>query len=95
MQIIKYPEKKTWNEILARPTLDNTFLQRTVANILNDVRQHGDAALKHCARHFDKVELDEFLVSEKNSGSEAQVSGELKDQSALSKANIESFTPRN
>lgn len=92
MQIINYPKRETWNEILVRPTLDNTFLERTVANILNDVRQHGDAALKHCARHFDKVELDEFLVSDEEfAEAEAQISDELKDAIGIAKANIEKF----
>ncbi len=92
MQIIKYPKRETWNDILARPTLDNTFLERTVANILKDVRQHGDEALKHCARHFDKVELDEFLVSDEEfAEAEAQVSNELKEAISIAKANIEKF----
>ncbi len=92
MQIIKRPKRETWNEILARPTLDNTFLERTVANILKDVRQHGDEALKHCSLHFDKVELDEFLVSEDEfAEAEAQVSDELKEAINIAIANIEKF----
>ena len=57
MQIIKNPSKETWAAMLKRPTIDTVFLERTVANILKDVREHGDSALRHCARHFDKVEL--------------------------------------
>ncbi len=75
-----------------RPAIDNTFLERTVANILKDVKAHGDEALKHCARQFDKVELDEFLVSsEEFAEADAQVSRELKDAIAIAKANIEKF----
>jgi histidinol dehydrogenase len=92
MQIIKNPKKYAWNEILARPALDNAFLERTVANILKDVKEHGDAALKHCARHFDKVELDDFLVSESEfEEAEAQVAPELKAAIQTAKANIEKF----
>jgi histidinol dehydrogenase len=81
MQIIKYPKKQTWSKLLARPTLDTKFLERTVANILDDVRKHGDSALKHCARHFDKVELDDFLVSDAEfAEAETFVSGELKSR---------------
>ena len=58
MKIIRYPAKETWSEILQRPTLDTKFLERTVANILADVRDNGDAALRRCARHFEKVELN-------------------------------------
>ena len=92
MQIIKYPKRETWNEILSRPSLDTTFLERTVANILKDVKQHGDEALKHCSRHFDKAELDDFLVSEAEFiEAEAKVSVELKEAIKIAKANIEKF----
>ncbi|MFT3746481.1 MAG: histidinol dehydrogenase [Pyrinomonadaceae bacterium] len=92
MQIIKYPERGTWTELLKRPTIDTAFLERTVANILKDVREHGDDALRHCARHFDKVELDSFLVSEEEYlEAESLVSPELKDAIAVAKANIERF----
>ncbi|MBL8181001.1 MAG: histidinol dehydrogenase [Blastocatellia bacterium] len=92
MQIIKYPSIEIWAELLRRPTIDATFLERTVANILKDVREHGDAALRHCARHFDKVELNEFLVAEEEfREAESSVPQELKDAIAVAKANIERF----
>jgi histidinol dehydrogenase len=92
MQIIKYPKKEDWSDVLKRPMLDAKFLERTVANILQDVKAHGDAALKHCARHFDKVELDDFLVSEAESAvAEARVSAELKEAINVAKANVEKF----
>lgn len=92
MQIINYPKREDWQKMLSRPTLDTKFLERTVTNILNDVRQHGDEALKHCARHFDKVELDNFLVSaEEFAEAESQTSIDLKDAIQIAKANIEKF----
>lgn len=92
MQIINYPKKETWSDILLRPSLDTKFLERTVANILQDVKVHGDEALKHCARHFDRVELDEFLVSEAEfAEAEARVALELKSAIQAAKANIEKF----
>lgn len=92
MQIVKNPKRENWGEILQRPTIDTKFLERTVANILADVKQHGDEALKHCARHFDKVELDEFLVTEQEFvEAESEVSGELKKAIQTAKANIEKF----
>ena len=92
MKIIRYPTRESWADLLKRPVLDTKFLERTVANILNDVRENGDAALRHCARHFDKVELDEFLVTdEEYVDAESLVSTELKDAIAVAKANIEKF----
>lgn len=92
MKIIKYPAKESWTELLRRPALDTAFLERTVANILADVRKHGDSALRHCSRHFDKVEIDDFLVGEEEYAEAASlVSAELKDAIAIAKANIEKF----
>ena len=92
MNISRYPERTTWADLLKRPTLDTRFLERTVANILNDVRENGDAALRHCARQFDKVEMDRFLVSEDEyTEAEALVPNELKEAIAVAKANIEKF----
>ncbi|MDQ3130825.1 MAG: histidinol dehydrogenase [Acidobacteriota bacterium] len=92
MKTIRYPKKKDWQEITKRPTIDTKFLEKTVSNILEDVKAHGDAALRHCARHFDKVELDDFLVSEAEFiEAEEQISTELKNAIQTAKANIEKF----
>ena len=92
MKIIRYPAKETWDDILRRSTLDTQFLERTVANILSDVRANGDAALRHCGRHFDKVELDEFLVTEDEFlDAELLVSEPIKSAIAFAKSNIEKF----
>jgi histidinol dehydrogenase len=92
MKIIKNPKREAWDKLLARPEIDKTFLERTVANILKDVKEHGDEALKHCARHFDKVELDEFLVTEEEfTEAEKEISSELKNAINVAKANIEKF----
>lgn len=92
MKIVNYPNKETWGELLQRPTIDTRFLERTVANILADVRENGDSALRHCARHFDKVELDGFLVTEDEFlEANSLVSQEIKNAIAVAKANIEKF----
>lgn len=92
MKIIKNPARETWDEITKRPAIDTKFLERSVANILADVQKNGDEALKYCARFFDKVELDEFLVSEQEfAEADALVSDELKNAIAVAKANIEKF----
>jgi histidinol dehydrogenase len=92
MQIIKYPTKETRTALLQRPSIDAKFLERGVANILEDVRKNGDEALKYCARFFDKIELDEFLVMEAEfAEAETRISDELKDAINIAKANIEKF----
>ena len=92
MKTIRYPKKADWEKISTRPTIDTKFLERTVSNILQDVETHGDDALRHCARHFDKVELNDFLVSEEEYvEAEKYISAELKNAIHTAKANIEKF----
>ena len=38
MNIYRYPDKELWGEIVARPRLDLTKLNETVASVLADVR---------------------------------------------------------
>ncbi|MFN6965046.1 MAG: histidinol dehydrogenase [Pyrinomonadaceae bacterium] len=92
MKVINNPARETWADITRRPVLDTKFLERTVANILADVRTNRDAALRHCARFFDKVELDVFEVSPAEfDEADVLVSQELKDAIAVAKSNIEKF----
>lgn len=92
MKIIKYPKKETWREILARPAFDSRILRQTVAEILDEVKRNGDAALRKFARKFDKVELEDLRVGEAEfSEAETQISDELKRAIQTAKANIEKF----
>jgi histidinol dehydrogenase len=92
MQIIKNPKKYTWASLLERPSLDNRFLERTVASIISDVREHGDSALRHCAKQFDKLDIEELQVTEEEfQEADLAVSVELKSAILLAKRNIEIF----
>ncbi len=92
MKKIRYPKRAEVEVILRRPTIDSAFIERTVANILADVRDNGDAALRHCSRHFDKVEIDDFLVSEEEfEAANGMVPEELKRAIAVARDNIEKF----
>jgi histidinol dehydrogenase len=92
MKVIKYPKREDWQKLLTRPTIDTKFLERTVENILLDVKNHGDEALKHCSRQFDKVDLDDFAVSaEEVAEAEIRVSTELKDAIKHARSNIKNF----
>jgi histidinol dehydrogenase len=92
MQIIKHPKKSEWARLLQRPAADSSSLEATVANILKEVKQTGDEALKRFATIFDKVSVDELLVSkEEMEAAVALVSQELKDAIGVAKKNIETF----
>ncbi|MDD2602395.1 MAG: histidinol dehydrogenase [Prevotella sp.] len=92
MNIIKYPLRSEWASIVERPHLDVSQLNATVANILEDIKAHGDEAVKHFEEQFDHVSLDDLAVS-KYEVDEAMtlVSDELKTSLELAHQNILKF----
>jgi histidinol dehydrogenase len=92
MNIYRYPDKELWGEIVARPRLDLTTLNETVASVLADVRQRGDEAVKEYEQKFDKVELESLAVTEEEmEEAEKLVSNELRDAIILAHHNIKVF----
>ncbi|MGI8544672.1 MAG: histidinol dehydrogenase [Aridibacter sp.] len=92
MKIIKYPKKENWREILARPVFDTKKLEVIVSSVLDDVEKEGDSAVRRYTKQFDKVLLEDFVVSEKEFvEAENRVSEELKDAIKHAKSNIEIF----
>ena len=92
MNIYRYPDKELWGEIVARPRLDLTKLNETVASVLADVRLRGDEAVKEYEQKFDKVELESLAVTEEEmEEAEKQVSNELRDAIILAHHNIKVF----
>lgn len=92
MKIVEYPKRNEWAELLLRPSMDTKFLERTVANILDDVRRGGDEALRHCSRQFDPSPITDFEVTESEfEEAEAAVPDDLKNAIRAARANIEKF----
>lgn len=92
MNIIKYPAKAQWEEILKRPALNAADLTETVRNILDQIKEGGDKAVLACEATFDKVRLNALAVSEEElNEAEALVSDDLKQAIQLARKNIETF----
>ena len=92
MNIIKYPSREQWAEIIERPHLDVTELNQTVAAVLADVRQRGDEAVKGYELKFDHIDLDTLAVSdEEMAEAETLVSAELREAISLAHDNIRKF----
>ncbi len=92
MRLIKYPDRTAWKELLKRPALDNSSLETTVQNVLQDVKQNGDTAIKKYTLQFDKATLAQFEVSKEESASAANlVSKELKKAIKQAAENIRKF----
>jgi histidinol dehydrogenase len=92
METIKYPNKETWKDILKRPTIDTTSLETTVQSVLLDIKANGQSAVKKYTLQFDKVNLENILVSnDEFSIAEKSITTELKQAIQLAKKNIETF----
>lgn len=92
MNIIRYPEKANWNELLARPVLNTETLNDTVCKILSHIRKEGDKAVLEYEEKFDKVRLSSLCVTEEEfAKAEKEVSIELKAAIMLAWNNIRTF----
>ena len=92
MQVIKYPAREDWASLLTRPAYDSTSLFDTVQKILDDIRSHGDKAIKKYTQKFDNVSLDVIEVT-KDEIAEADklVSVHLKQAIEMARRNIWKF----
>ncbi len=92
MNVIIYPDRADWKEILKRPTLDTGSLRETVCGILGRVRNEGDKAVMEYEEMFDKVKLHSLAVTEDEfREAEKAVSIELKAAIMLAYKNIHTF----
>lgn len=64
MNIIKYPARSEWKNLLSRPTLNTATLRDTVLQVLGDIRAKGDKAVIEYEEKFDKVKLSSLEVTE-------------------------------
>ena len=92
MDIYRYPRQEVWTTLLQRPVKDASQLNAVVANVLADVREHGDEAVRRYEDMFDHVLLDSLAVTEEDMiEAEQLVSPELKQALELAHRNIETF----
>lgn len=92
MEIIKYPPRTQWPELIQRPALDVSTLFDTVRTILDAIRSEGDDALRRYEAQYDHVTLvnleatpDEFAAAPD------LLSPELRAAICTARANIETF----
>ncbi|WP_036154218.1 histidinol dehydrogenase [Maribacter forsetii] len=92
MNKIYNPERADWEEVLRRPTQTVADIEGLVDGIFKEVASNGDETLKKYTAQFDKVSLDNLLVSEAEvEEAKTLVSEELKAAIQLAKSNIEVF----
>ena len=92
MQIYNYPPREQWAEILARPVFDNSKLFSLVEEVLTDVKQNGDKAVRAYTAKFDKVSIDRLEVTaDEIAEAETLVSKQLKQAIEMARRNIWKF----
>ncbi len=92
MEVIKYPKKADWKQLLQRPTSDDAAALKSAQSVLEDIKTNGDKAVKHYTAQFDKAEIDELLVSEEEfAQAKTEISEELKSAIDIAIANITKF----
>lgn len=84
--------KQDWESLLKRPALDNSSLKDQVSIVLNDVKAHGDIAVKKYTKQFDGVELETNIVTiNEIENAISQVAEDLKAAIQLAATNIKRF----
>jgi histidinol dehydrogenase len=92
MKIISFPPRSDWPSLLSRPVQSTETIEKTVAPILEQVRNQGDKALVELSLKFDKIEYTGFPFSESDLAAAAsQLSGELKTAIQQAYQNIRLF----
>jgi histidinol dehydrogenase len=91
MEVVKYPNKNDWPQLLQRPTQDFASIKNTVQNILDNVKRNGDEAIKNYTKQFDKIELNDFLVSDKEWQTAETIDDNLKTAINISINNVRKF----
>ena len=92
MQIVKYPKQKDLEKLLKRPSADSAAIEKTVQQILNEVKKNGDAALRSYALKFDKAFVKELGVSAKEiKQAQGLIDKKLKQAIERAYSNIKKF----
>ncbi len=92
LKIYKYPTEKTWLAIGQRPLQNTNTIHASVNEIIYEVANNGDTALKNFAKKFDGVVLKSLQVSQKEMDQAIKsIDPELKKAILQAKSNIQKF----
>ena len=92
MEVIINPQREDWKALLQRPYADNTKVLDAVREVLKEVKENGDAAVRAFTKRFEGLELNDFAVT-KDEIAEADglLSTELKEAINQAAENIKVF----
>ncbi|MBL1221157.1 histidinol dehydrogenase [Chryseobacterium sp. L7] len=92
MKIYRYPERKTWPELVKRPVFEREEISGLIAEIFETVEKDGDEALIQFNKKFDQALTPQITVSETELDNAAdEISEDLKKAIQQAKENISKF----
>lgn len=92
MIITSLPHRNEWEALCERPQIKHDLLENIVMEILNNVLNNGDEALRHYAKKYDGTDLQSLIVKEAAISKAAEsITPELKEAIALAMGTIERF----
>jgi histidinol dehydrogenase len=92
MKIYRYPEIKTWPDLIQRPVFERKEISGLIAEIFEAVGKDGDQALIEFNKKFDRAITSQITVSEAEiNNAENEISEDLKKAIKQAKENISKF----
>ncbi|MDA8589167.1 histidinol dehydrogenase [Flavobacteriaceae bacterium] len=92
MKKVFNPEKKSWSSLIKRPLYNLDYVKDIVDEIFTNVELYGDKSLFEYTNKFDKVDLNNLIVSsEKINNSENVIDQNLKESIKVAFNNIYKF----
>ncbi len=92
MEVIRFPEKKSWTSILKRPVFETSHLDSVVSEVIKEVRETGDKALHKYTEKFDKTVLDNLQATQEEIETAAlRVDADLREAIDIAIHNITEF----
>lgn len=92
MRTLQNPAQNQWQALTQRPTADFSSIEPVVDEVFAAVHTGGDAAIRAYSQKFDKVSLDNFLLSQEAlTNAKDELSSELINAIDLAYANIFAF----
>jgi histidinol dehydrogenase len=92
LQIIEYPQKKSWATLLARPVINSENLVSSVRKILQDIKNTGDKAVLEYSALYDQISGGNLIVKDQEFvAAERTLDEELKIAIRHAEKNISKF----
>ena len=92
MQIYRYPQKETWNSLVVRATADYSDKLPVVEEVMQNIRQRGDAAVKEFTARFDHAQIEQLQVTEQElEQAEKEIDPDLASAIRMAAENIRVF----